>query len=234
MLTTKFKTLMIGGQAAALAALLGGTALAQSTDTVVVPAPALSTESSVGVVAESDIPMIEQLDNDQAVAETLIAQGFSNVHIVREGPIMTVTATRAGAPIELVYSVANGSLVSINGEELRDPPEGSSANDDPTPMPDATTPDDTATDDGMTDDGATDDGATDDGAADDGATTDSGATDGATDGSDAGTDGGTDAGTDSGSDAGGDTGADGGTDGGSDGAGDGSDSGGESGGGTNG
>lgn len=208
MIKTSLKSLMMGGKIAALAALMGGTALAQTTETVVVPAPALEAGTPVGVVA-AGIPVIEQLDNDQSVAETLIAQGFTDVVIRREGALMTVTANRAGEPIELVYSVANGTLVSINGEELRDPPEASSGADVPAPAAapadDVDEAADDATDestddaaDDAADDGAADD-ANDDGMSDDG---DADGADGAGDTSDSDTDSGSDAdGADSGGEA---------------------------------
>lgn len=217
MLNTTLKSIMIGGKIATLAALMGGTAMAQTTETVVVPAPALEADKSVGFVTESDIPMIEQLDNDQMVAETLIAQGFTDIHILREGALMTVTATRAGMPIELVYSVANGRLVSIDGQETRaaaeasgEPEAGVAAPDDTVSVDDDAADD--ATDDGATDEGATDDADTDDGATDDGMSDDTSADDGMSDdgGSDDGAaDGATDSGTEGDAgDAGGDTGGD--------------------------
>lgn len=120
MLTSSIKTLLVGGQAAAMAALLAGTAMAQ--DAVVTP------EGNVAVVpqaaqeatssAESDYPLLQSFDNDQVVAETLVAQGFTGIVISRAGPIMTVTAQRDGVPVELVYSTANGRLMSVDGVEL--------------------------------------------------------------------------------------------------------------------
>ncbi|MCF3974729.1 hypothetical protein [Paracoccus salsus] len=148
MLNHTLKALMTGGKAAALVALMGSTALAQDagTETVIVPAPALDTESAIGVVVEGGLPVLEQLDNDQAIAETLVAQGFTDIHILREGALMTVTAQRAGQPVKLVYSVANGSLVSIDDVKLRAEGEASSGDDPATPQTDAdgtASPDDT-------------------------------------------------------------------------------------------
>lgn len=214
------KTLAIGGGIAALTALTGTAALAQTTETVIVPAPALEAASPVGAVTESAIPILEQIDNDQAVAETLIAQGFTDVHILREGALMTVAAQRAGEPIELVYSVANGSLVSIDGQELRRGEENSSAADQIRAGTDTAAADEAATDgteDGTTDDGMSDDAGTgDDDGSDDSATDTGEAGDGgsASDGSDAsdGADGTGEAGSDSGGAGDGDSGSDGGSD----------------------
>lgn len=176
MLTSSIKTLMLGGRIVTASALLATTAVAQTTtidtpqgNTVVVPDDALEEQPSGGFVRESDYPRLENLDNDMAVAETLIAQGYSDVVISREGPIMTVTAIRGLTPIELVYSTANGRLVSVDGVETRPEPEGSSANDQmstggATSAPDNGTED--GRDDGDADEGGMGDGDTGTGASD--------------------------------------------------------------------
>ena len=234
MLSNTMKMMMAGGKIAALTALMGTTALAHDAtrietedgNTAIVPGAAADAESSVGAVTESPYPLVVQVENDQVVAETLIAQGFTDVRILREGPMMTVTAQRDGQPIELVYSVANGSLVSVNGEELRREPEGASAGDSrnvPAASAGAATDsdadgmdgDDDASDDGMGEDSSTDDDTTGDGMTGDGMTGDGMTGDGMTDGnSDDGMSGddGSDAGADSSTD-GADTGAEGSSDG---------------------
>ena len=237
MLNTKIKTLMTG---VAAATLMATGAIAQTAEvvtpdnTVVVPEAALEAQASEGFVVETDYPMLESVENNEMVAETLIAQGYTDVVISREGPILTVNAQRAGTPIELVYSTANGRLISVDGVETREDPNTTSANDESPAESFATegmdgvgTDDDMTDDDGMTDgDDATDDDATDDATddstdgaddgmdgSDDGADTDGSDSDGAdTDGSDSGSD--SDNGGDS--DSGGDSGSDGGSDGGSD------------------
>ncbi len=186
MLKTPFKALLVGGQIAA-ASLMATTAIAQTTvietpeSTVIVPDDALEESPSGGFVSESDYPRLESLENYEAIADTLSDQGYSDIYIQREGPILTVTAQRAGVPTELVYSTANGRLVSVNGVETRADPETSSAGDDSgvAPVGTAGAVDGGATDDGSTDDGATDDGAGDDGM--DGGTGDDGAADGGSD-----------------------------------------------------
>lgn len=174
MMNNSLKFLALGSKAAALAVLLGGTALAQGAETVIVPAPALDPGTALGVVTASDLPIIEQLDNNEAVAQTLIAQGFTNIHIRREGALMTVSATRGGAPIELVYSVARGTLVAINGEELRDPPAPASADDITRELPQNQPAEDESGDDAALDEGAGEAAEGDDTGSDD---SDSGATD---------------------------------------------------------
>jgi len=233
MLSNTMKMMMAGGKIAALTALMGTTALAHDAtrietedgNTAIVPGAAADAESSVGAVTESPYPLVVQVENDQVVAETLIAQGFTDVRILREGPMMTVTAQRDGQPIELVYSVANGSLVSVNGEELRREPEGASAGDSrnvPAASAGAATDsdadgmdgDDDASNDGMGEDSSTDDDTTGDGMTGDGMTdgmTGDGMTDGNSDDGMSGDDG-SDAGADSSTD-GADTGAEGSSDG---------------------
>ncbi|WP_410218194.1 hypothetical protein [Paracoccus sp. (in: a-proteobacteria)] len=220
MFTTSIKGLMLGSKIAATATLLATMAMAQTTaietpqgNTVVVPEEALTEQSSVGVILENEYPLLESIENNEAIAETLIAQGYSNVVISREGPILTVTAQRGGVPIELVYSTANGRLVSVDGVETRPEGEGSSAND----QTQAT---------GTSSAVGGDDGTSDDESGDEGSTTDRDS-----DGGDTSTDGGDGAGDEG---AGGGAGGDGsegseGSDG-SDGSGgsDGSDGGGES------
>ena len=244
MLSNTMKMMMAGGKIAALTALMGTTALAHDAtrietedgNTAIVPGAAADAESSVGAVTESPYPLVVQVENDQVVAETLIAQGFTDVRILREGPMMTVTAQRDGQPIELVYSVANGSLVSVNGEELRREPEGASAGDSrnvPAASAGAATDsdadgmdgDDDASDDGMGEDSSTDDDTTGDGMTGDGMTGDGMTGDGMSDGmtGDGMTDGNSDDGMsgDDGSDAGADSSTDGantGAEGSSDGA----------------
>lgn len=136
MLTSSFKTILVGSKVAATAMLLATTAFAQTTsietpqgNTVVVPNQALETEPSAGFVLESDYPRLDSMENNETIAETLIAQGYSDVFISREGPILTVTAQRAGVPIELVYSTANGRLISVDGVETREAAGGTSAGD---------------------------------------------------------------------------------------------------------
>lgn len=262
MLTDKIKFVLLGGQAAALSVLLGTTALAQEEtvvetpegNSVTVPEAAETTESPIGTITETDYPILEQWENDEAVAKTLVSQGYTNIHILREGALMTVTAQRDGQPIELVYSVANGSLVSVDGVELRRDEEPSSAEtgvasdaveDEAMPDEDASddsvtdeeatddateaTADDGATDgtdDGMTDDGMSDDG-TDDGMSDDGTGDGMGGDDSST-GDTSGSDGADSSTGDSGSDSGDGSDSDGGSDSGggsdSDGGSDGGDS----------
>lgn len=203
-MTLSFKALLLGTKIAATASLLATTAIAQTTTitppqgmAVIVPDAALEEEASGGFINEADYPRFESLENYEAIGDTLVAQGFSDVTILREGPILTVTAQRGGVPIELVYSTANSRLVSVDGIETRPEVEMSSGGD----IAGAATGDGTAT---GTDDGTDGDGSTDgsDGGAD-GSDADAG---GDTDGADAG-DG------ESGSDSDSDGGSEGGTNG---------------------
>lgn len=226
MLNDTFKIVLMGGKAAALGAMFATTAMAQTVvetpagNTAVVVDPALQAEKPVGAVTQQAFPLPEQFENDQAVSEALLAQGFTDIRILREGPIMTVTAQRNGVPTELVYSTANGTLISVDGVEMRAAPDAT-GDGQTTPAPDAAPEapaDDTATDDDSAtpDDGTAPDDSTDTGTDTDGATD---GTDGTTD-TDAGTDSGADAGADSGTDSGADADSDAGTDGGAEGGGD--------------
>lgn len=94
-------------------------------NTAVVSDPALQPGTPVGAVTVPTFPLAEQIENDQAVIDTLLSQGFTDIRILREGPIMTINAQRDGQPTELVYSIANGSLVSVDGVELRAEPDTS-------------------------------------------------------------------------------------------------------------
>lgn len=223
MLKTPFKALLVGSQIAATS-LMATAAIGQTTQietprgsTVIVPDNALEEEPSGGFVAEGDYPRLESIENYEAIAETLSDQGYSDIFIQREGPILTVTAQRAGVPTELVYSTANGRLVSVDGVETRADPEGSSGGDDAgqaeTGASDAGGNNDTPDTPGG-DDGASEDSA-DDGAADGGSDAGDGGADTGSNGSDGGeADGGSDgSNSDSGSDGGSEGGdADGGSD----------------------
>ncbi|MCZ0963955.1 hypothetical protein [Paracoccus benzoatiresistens] len=222
MLTYTFKIALMGGKAAALGTMLATTTLAQtvvetpSGNTAVVTDPALEPTAPVGAVVQPDLPLPEQFENDVAVSETLLAQGFTDIRIVRKGPIMTVTAQRNGMPTELLYSTANGTLVSVDGVEMRAAPDTTSNGQFAGTAATATatgTPSDEGPADGDT---GISDGA--DAGGDAGTdSSDTGGNDTGTDGgSDRGTDSGADAGSDSGSDSGSDTGSDSGSDGGSD------------------
>lgn len=210
MLTRSLKLAMVGGKAAALAALMATTAGAQQTvptpegNVVVIPDAAIQPETS-GSIPEIGYATLTSFDNDQVVAETLIGQGFTNVVINRTGPLMTVTAQRDGVPTELVYSLANGRLMSVDGVAFQHPADAAAAAE-----PGAGSSSATAT--GTTGDDDDDAGGD---AGDDTGGTDAGGDDAG--GNDAGGD---DAGGD---DAGGDDGAgDGGSDDGADGEGEGS------------
>lgn len=199
MLTSSFKTLLIGGKIAATATLLATTAIAQTTtidtpqgNTVIVPDQSLDAQPSAGFVVETDYPRLDSMDNNELIAETLIAQGYTDVFISREGPILTVTAQRNAVPIELVYSTANGRLISVDGVETRAPAGGTSAGDTATGTTDAATTAESVSQSGdAVDDGATDESDTD--AATDGTTTDADV-----EGTDAGADAGAEADTDGG------------------------------------
>lgn len=215
MLTRSLKLAMVGGKAAALAALMATTAGAQQTvptpegNVVVIPDAAIQPETS-GSIPEIGYATLTSFDNDQVVAETLIGQGFTNLVINRTGPLMTVTAQRDGVPTELVYSLANGRLMSVDGVAFQHPADAAAAAEPGAGSSSATAAGTTGDDDDDAGGDAGDDTGGTDASGDDAGGNDAG-------GDDAGGD---DAGGD---DAGGDAGAgDGGSDDGADGEGEGS------------
>ncbi|TRW95753.1 hypothetical protein FNJ84_15340 [Paracoccus sp. M683] len=211
MLTKQFKL------AAILTAAMGTSALAQEAtvvetpggQTAILPADAVESTgvSPDATAAESEYPIFNQDMNDQTIADTLLSQGFGDIYILREGSLMTVTATRDGDDIKLVYNLVEGRLIEVNGERVLTEEERTLTESGSTDTATAGETEDTeGTDDGATDDGSTDDGSADDGASDDGGTDDSGTDDSGTD--DSGADDG--AGDDSGNDS--DSGGEGGSD----------------------
>ena len=214
MFNSSIKTLMLGGKAAAIAALMAGTAMAETTiistptgNDVLATESAMDAEPSKGIVWADDFPVLEEVENNDAIIDTMIAQGFTDLKITRKGPMLTVTGQRAGVPTELVYSTANGRLISVDGVETQD------RTVDGTPSIADRMMDNVADGDG---DAETADeamgtdtlgGTTDSG-------TDAGADTGDRDTGDAGADTGSDSDGDSGSDGGADSGSDGGSEGG--------------------
>lgn len=198
MLSKSLKIALIGG-----AAMLAAPVAAQQAvptpegNTVIVPDAALEAESSIAPEAIG-YATLTSFDSDQAVAETLIAQGFTNLVINRTGPTMTVTGTRDGVPTELVYSLANGRLMSVDGVDFPHPADAAAAAEAGSGSVTNAAPGSVS----VGDDGTTDGDDTTDGA-DDGA--DDGAGNGAGEGAD---------------DAGGDDGSDDGADGEGEGSGD--------------
>lgn len=230
MLTKQMKLAMV------LTAAMGTSALAQDAtvvetpdgNTAVVPAEAteISPTAPVSTVVISDYPVFSQDMNDESIIEMLVGQGFEDIHILREGSLMTVTATREGDDIKLVYNLVEGRLIEVNGERVLTEEEKALSEENPQAamgeqekVRDASEefeddvlgqdpePGEAGENEGV-DDGATEEPAEDatdgtdatDGATDDSATDDSATDDSATDGStdDSSTDGSTDdSGTDS-------------------------------------
>ncbi|WP_111558201.1 hypothetical protein [Paracoccus sediminilitoris] len=216
MFNSSIKTLMLGGKAAAIAALMAGTAMAETTiistptgNDVLATESAMDAEASKGIVWADDYPVLEEVENNDAIIEMMIGQGFTDLKITRKGPMLTVTGQRDGVPTELVYSTANGRLVSVDGIETQD----RSGDAEPSIA-------DRAMDNVADGDGDAEMSADPSGTDTLGGTVDSGTEADADMGSTEGTDGGTDAGSESDSDtgsdgdAGGDTGGDAGADGG--------------------
>ena len=212
MFNSSIKTLMLGGKAAAIAALMAGTAMAETTiistptgNDVLATESAMDAEASKGIVWADDYPVLEEVENNDAIIEMMIGQGFTDLKITRKGPMLTVTGQRDGVPTELVYSTANGRLVSVDGIETQD----RSGDAEPSIA-------DRAMDNVADGDGDAEMSADPSGTDTLGGTVDSGTEADADMGGTEGTDGGTDAGSESDSDTGsdGDAGGDAGSDGG--------------------
>lgn len=169
-------------------------------NTAVIVDPALQPQPPAGAVAVPAFPLPQQLENDQAVIETLLSQGFTDIHILREGAMMTVSAQRNGQPTELVYSVANGTLVSVDGVKLREQPDatGNQGSDVARDVLGDTG------DDGIGAGADSGTGAGTGSAGDGSETGDAGGSGSGTDGGSNGSDGGSDSGSDGGSDSGSD------------------------------
>lgn len=220
--------------AVVMAAAMSTSALAQEAtqvetaegQTVTVPADAAESDglSPVATAVVTDFPILNQDMNDQNIADTLLSQGFEDIYILREGSLMTVTATRENNDIKLTYNLVEGRLIDVNGERILTEEERTLGEDGNALGASASS--EAASDDGATDGGATDDnvdatsddGAADDGATDEGGSDDMGADDAGPDDSTADEGGSADAGSDdSGSDAG-DSDSGGSEDGGADGS----------------
>ncbi|WP_112874015.1 hypothetical protein [Paracoccus endophyticus] len=102
---------------AALALLLtAGTAAAQGTAATADPG-----SPAAVALAGAPVPTLEQMANNEAVAGLLLAQGFRDVEIDRDGVLMTVTAQRDGVPVELVYNTSTGRLIEQDGRTILSP-----------------------------------------------------------------------------------------------------------------
>lgn len=214
--------------AALLTASSVGHVYAQSTEvvtgngqTAVVPEAATAEKgvSPIATEVASEYPAFNQTMNNDAISSTLLGQGFKDIHILREGSLMTVTGTRDGQDINLVYNLVEGRLIKVNGERILSEAEKAQlGSEDQAAMGQASSDPSTDAGDDETDGSGTDAGdtSTDGSGTSDGSSTDGGDTgDGDSGAGDAGSDS-----DGSGSDGGGDS--DGGSEG-SDGGGSGSD-----------
>lgn len=180
--------------------------------TTIVPDAATSEKGVSPIATEvvSEYPAFNQTMNNDAISTVLLEQGFKDIHILREGSLMTVTGTREGQDINLVYNLVEGRLIKVNGERILSDAEKTQRGSDGQNATETTSDEDSADPEGG------DQSGTDTGDGDAGSTGDdaSGSTDGSsTDGGDAGSEGAGDSGDSSdggadGSDGGG-TGSDG-------------------------
>lgn len=159
MFNRPLKLTLVAGKAAALSALIAGAAMAQAPTVVDTPdAPvAVIPQAAVTETPPQHIyPQIDRTANDATIAESLVAQGFSDIHILRDAAKLTVTAQREGQPIELVYHLVRGQLLTVNGQPVptETPVDTTAGGQDDQPAATDDTAPDTGTDDAA-DDGAT-------------------------------------------------------------------------------
>lgn len=102
-------TLMRGGRAVALTALMATATLAQS--------PASDAPAGMTTMEAVDFPTLSTVGTDEAVAEDLVAQGYEKIVILRAEDVLVVTAERGGVPTEMVFSPDDGTLLMIDGVE---------------------------------------------------------------------------------------------------------------------
>ena len=106
-MTNPINALKMGGKAAVLAALMAGTAYAQTAT----PPAELTTMDEV------QFPTLQGTDTDEQVITALTEQGYENLVITRADDTLVVTGERGGLPTEMVFSAADGTLVLVDGVE---------------------------------------------------------------------------------------------------------------------
>lgn len=102
-MTRSIETLKLGGKAAILATLMATASFAQT-------APA-----GVTTLDEVEFPTLQSVETDQQVIDDLSAQGYENVVVTRADDTLIVTGERGGLPTEMIFSAADGALVSVDG-----------------------------------------------------------------------------------------------------------------------
>ena len=106
-MTNPIASLKLGGAAAVLTALMATAALAQTA----VPTEGMTT------MEEVQFPTLDGFATDQEVIDSLSAQGYENVVVLRGPETLTVSGERGGLPTELIFSATDGTLLMVDGIE---------------------------------------------------------------------------------------------------------------------
>lgn len=108
MTTNPIERLKLGGKAAVIATLMATASFAQT-------APADAPAEAVTTMDEVQFPALEAWETDQQVIDSLSAQGYENVVVLRGDDALTVTGERGGLPTELVFDSETGVLLLADG-----------------------------------------------------------------------------------------------------------------------
>lgn len=106
-MTNPIAALKLGGKAAVLATLMATASFAQTA----APADGITT------MEEVQFPTLDGYATDQEVIDSLSAQGYENVAVVRGDDTLVVSGERGGLPTELIFSATDGTLVLADGIE---------------------------------------------------------------------------------------------------------------------
>ncbi len=106
-MTNPIASLKTGGTAAVLAALMATASIAQTA------APA----EGMTMMEEVQFPTLDRFATDQEVIDSLSAQGYENIAVVRGPDTLIVSGEHGGLPTELIFSAADGTLVLVDGIE---------------------------------------------------------------------------------------------------------------------
>ncbi|WP_410218195.1 hypothetical protein [Paracoccus sp. (in: a-proteobacteria)] len=100
--------------AATMAMLAAPAAFAQGTLDDLPSTDVLSPDMSMDAIA---FPVLEDVTSDQAIIDSLSAQGYKRIRIIREGEGVVVAAERANIPTEMLFSATDGRLLLVDGIE---------------------------------------------------------------------------------------------------------------------
>ncbi|WP_405403155.1 hypothetical protein [Paracoccus sp. Ld10] len=106
-MTHLITAMKLGGKAAVLAIVMASASGAQTA----APVDGMTT------MEEIQFPTLDGFATDQQVIDSLSAQGYENVAVVRGADALVVSGERGGLPTELIFSAMDGTLVMVDGIE---------------------------------------------------------------------------------------------------------------------